>query len=69
MRNEIRRLHETYFKYPNGLIELHDRLTFLAAQKSEDLSICLQSSKILYRSPVSITDEITELLNLRKQRS
>ncbi len=76
MIDEMRQLNETFFKYHQGLVEIHERLTFLIVQKmgeaiqsSNNLIIRFEGRRFsnqIRHSQISITDEITELLNLKK---
>jgi hypothetical protein len=76
----MRQLNETYFKYHQDLVEIHERLTFLIVQKtvvdssqSSNNFITRLEGKIfanqIRHSQISITEEITELLNLKKNNN
>ena len=73
----LRQLNETYFKYHSGLVEMNERLTFLTIQKIVPRSIPTSNNPVkqieqklstnrILNSPISMTNEITQLFNLRK---
>ena len=80
MIDGLRRLNETYFKYIQDVVELHERLTYLTVQKnantfpsvsgtsqpSNHLSRRFEQNR-MWHSQLSITEEMNELLNLKKQ--
>lgn len=68
----MRQLNETYFKYHQDSVQIHERLIFLIIQdtcfhihKSNNLIPRLENQ--IRHSQISITDEVNELLNLKKQ--
>lgn len=78
MIDGLRRLNETYFKYIQDVVELHERLTYFTVQKnantfpsvSNHLSRRFEQNPMSHRmwhSQLSITEEMNELLNLKKQ--
>lgn len=75
MIDGLRRLNETYFKYVQDVVELHERLTYLTVQKNANTFPRVSETNHLSRpfeqhrmwhSQLSITEEMNELLKLKK---
>jgi hypothetical protein len=73
----LRQLNETYFKYHSGSVEMNERLTFLTIQRIVPRSIQTSNNPVrqieqklstnrILNSPICMTNEITQLFNLRK---